>query len=44
MDGGLVCVVDVLLVSEGEDTVGVIELVAGDSSIVDRMSSSLLLS
>jgi hypothetical protein len=37
-------VVDVLLVSEGEGTVCVIGLVAGDGSVVDRVSSSLLLS
>jgi hypothetical protein len=37
-------VVDVLLVSEGKGTVCVIGLVAGDSSVVDRVSSSLSLS
>jgi hypothetical protein len=36
--------VDVLLVSEDEGTVSVIELVAGDGSDVDRVSSSLSLS
>jgi hypothetical protein len=37
-------VVDVLLVSEGEGTVCVIGLVAGDSSVVDQVSSLLSLS
>jgi hypothetical protein len=37
-------VVDVLLVSEGKSTVCVIGLVVGDSSVVDRVSSLLLLS
>jgi hypothetical protein len=34
-DGGLVRVVGMLLVSEGEDTVGVIGLDAGDGNVVD---------
>jgi hypothetical protein len=44
MDSGLVCVVDVLLVSEDEGTICVIGLMARDGSVGDRVSSSLLLS
>jgi hypothetical protein len=44
MDDRLVCVVNVLLVSEGEGTVCVIGLVAGNDSVVNRVSSSLSLS